>query len=188
MWFVSHLRRACSPAWIARAVDWIPVRLRPCKSFFDWKRTHFDAFRPFGRKLIKWKRWLKISQGRLFLLTCIEFNWRHKVQFYRCRTSVESRKRIKTLVRTGIDAFLMETKTHPFENAFFLLSTGPKSLSSSVFCYHVQCGIVFFLFAVYLSIGNINFIFILDITSPVTMFHANLMPVITISKWKLHGK
>ena len=86
MWFVSHLRRACSPAWIARAVDWIPLRLRPCKSFFDWKRTHFDAFRPFGRKLIKWKRWLKISLGHLFLLTCIEFNWRHNVQFYRCRT------------------------------------------------------------------------------------------------------
>ena len=103
------------------------------------------------------------------------------------RCSVESRKGIKTLVWTGIDVFLMETKTHPFENAFFFLSTGPKSLSSSVCCYHVQCGIVFFLFAVYLSIGNINFIFIVDITSPVTMFHANLMPVITISKWKLHG-
>ena len=66
-----------------------------------------------GRKRIKMKTITKNNAGAFFCSKRIEFNLRHRVQFY--RFSVDSRKRIKTVVWTQIDRCFFDDN----ENSYF---------------------------------------------------------------------
>ena len=66
-----------------------------------------------GRKRIKMKTITKNNAGAFFCSMRIEFNLRHSVQFY--RFSVDSRKRIKTVVWTQIDRCFFDDN----ENSYF---------------------------------------------------------------------